>query len=517
MRIIRLVASCLLLGMILSPAGAGERLAFRVTLKEEASKEALSGRVVVFLLREGARGVSPRATPADAPFYDDPQPIYAVDVRDLQPGGAVEVSDDADAFPAKPSELPAGKYRVQAILDVSRDNSDWTREPGNVYSEVLTLVRSAAGEGGSTLEIPLTKRVEAESPDLGAGGEIFETRSKLLSAFRGRDVLLRAAVVPPTGLAPGRKCPAIYVVPGFGGDHTTARQYLRMRQFGTGDAGLGKAAFTIVLDPESGNGHTLFADSPNNGPVGRALVEELIPALEARYPLIAGPTARIVTGHSSGGWSSLWLALTYPGTFGACWSGSPDPVDFHAFQKINLYEQESFYTDGQGREIASNLLGGKVLMTIRQENQWEQVRGPSNTSGQQWDSWQAVFGPRDERGNPAALFDTQTGAIDRRTVDAYRAYDITDRLMKEPERYLPIFRDHIRIIVGDRDEWNLNAAVQLLRDRLATLGLAMDGVACFGKITIVPNTDHGTVTMSPAYRAMNGEMLEYFKKGGHIE
>jgi hypothetical protein len=515
MRSTCILAWTILLATGLCRADAGEPLAFRVKLDEAASTESMSGRIVVFLLREGARGVSPRATPADAPFYDDPQPIYAMDVRDLKPGGVVEIADDADAFPAKPSDLPAGKYKVQAILDAGRDNSDWKREPGNVYSEVLPLAREPGA--GLALEIPLTKRVEAEEPEPGPGGEVFEVRSKLLSAFRGRDVLLRAGVVFPSGVDTSKRYAAVYVVPGFGGDHAMARQYLRMRQRGMGDASLNKAAFTIVLDPESGNGHTLFADSPNNGPVGRALVEELIPALEARYQLIGRPTARIVTGHSSGGWSSLWLALTYPETFGACWSGSPDPVDFHAFQKINLYEASNFYTDAAGREIPSNLQGDKVLMTIRQENQWEQVRGPANTSGQQWDSWQAVFGLRDERGNPAALFDTVTGAIDKRTVEAYRAFDITDRLRNDPERYLPIFRDHIRIIVGDKDEWNLHAAVRLLRDALVEQGLAMDGVVSFGKVTIVPNTDHGTVMMTPDYRAMSTEMFEWFKKAGHAE
>ena len=36
---------------------------------------------------------------------------------------------------------------------------------------------------------------------------------------------------------------------------------------------LARSAFWIILDPESGNGHTLFANSDNNGPCGDATLD----------------------------------------------------------------------------------------------------------------------------------------------------------------------------------------------------------------------------------------------------
>src|SRR5207237_5249903 len=103
----------------------------------------------------------------------------------------------------------------------------------------------------------------------------------------------------------------------------------------------------IALDPESGNGHTLFANSDNNGPRGDALVEELIPALESKFHLISQKGARIVSGHSSGGWAAMWLTLQYPQTFGACFAVSPDPVDFHCLERIDIYNMSNAYSDGQ--------------------------------------------------------------------------------------------------------------------------------------------------------------------------
>jgi pimeloyl-ACP methyl ester carboxylesterase len=222
---------------------------------------------------------------------------------------------------------------------------------------------------------------------------------------------------------------------------------------------LARNAFWIVLDPESGNGHTLFADSANNGPCGEALVKELIPALEAKYRLAPEAKARLLRGHSSGGWSTLWLALRYPETFGATWSTSPDPVDFRKFQTPDIYSDINMYgvqqpTANGGEPTfkphSSYRAGGQSKMTIAQENQMEEVLGPDNTSAQQWDSWQAVWGPRNDRGHPAALYDPQTGVLDHALAEKYRPYDIADLVRREGGKYGPILHQRCRVVVGTR-------------------------------------------------------------------
>src|SRR6266852_2518217 len=94
----------------------------------------------------------------------------------------------------------------------------------------------------------------------------------------------------------------------------------------------------VTLDPSCRWGHQVFSDSDNNCPCVRALIEELIPHIEKQFRGLAVPGARFVTGHSSGGWSSLWLQVAYPDVFGGVWSTSPDPVDFHDFQRIDVYK-----------------------------------------------------------------------------------------------------------------------------------------------------------------------------------
>jgi S-formylglutathione hydrolase FrmB len=240
-------------------------------------------------------------------------------------------------------------------------------------------------------------------------------------------------------------------------------------------------------------------------------VQELIPALEQKYPLIAAPSARILRGHSSGGWSTLWLALTYPETFGASWSTAPDPVDFRRFQLVDIYGGKSFYVDAAGADLASLRSNGATKMTIRQEARGEDILGPDNTSGQQWDSWFAAFGPRNERGNPAALFDPESGALDPKVAAAYRKYDLGELLRTNPARALPLFRTNIHLVCGTEDSFYLNEAVQLMADELAKHpGDAADS----GYIKLVPG-DHSSVFGHEAMRAIPGEVLAHFRTAGH--
>ncbi|HEX6883389.1 MAG TPA: alpha/beta hydrolase-fold protein [Planctomycetota bacterium] len=493
---------------LLALAPAAQGAVFRVTLAPEARSTPVEGRLLVFLVQEGSE-LRADAQPIDGPFWGEPQPIFGRDVR-LEPRGLAVLDDAADAFPLRPSQLAPGAWRAQVRLDGARLDSRWRREPGNLWSEPVAFT---VPEKGAPVEVLLLLEhvVEPEPLPTVEGVEWFEVRSELLSAFRGRDVLLRAGVVLPKDHDRARRYPAQYEVPGFGGNHRDAAGGRRRRSEEGAALELARASFRIVLDPEGPNGHTLFADSASNGPCGRALVEELIPALERRYPLIAAPSARVLRGHSSGGWATLWLALTYPEVFGATWSTAPDPVDFRRFQRVDLYAAKNFYTGDGANDLPSLRGEDGERMTVRTEARGEDVLGPDNTSGQQWDSWFAVFGPRNARGNPAALFDPETGAIDPAVAEAYRGYDLGHLLRTDPARFVPLYRTRVRLVCGSEDSFYLNEAVELLRQELAAHVEAGD----VGYVKLVPG-DHGSVFASEAMRAIPGEVLEHFRRAGHV-
>ncbi len=493
------------------PAGSGA-ITVRVSFSKEVREATATGRLVVFTTRKGSRVGD--ADPIDGPFWDDPQPMFGIDVKDLAPGASAVIDDSATSFPGPISKLSPGVYRVQAMLDLKRENSSWRREDGNLFTSEVRELEVREGEPAG-VDLALDRVVRVDPLPERAGVEFVEIRSKLLSEFRGTDVMLRAGVVLPRGFDPKQKYAAVYEVPGFGGDHRGVMGAANRRDrvpenqpFGE----LSRRVFWIVLDPESPNGHTLFADSANNGPCGRALVEELIPAIEAKYPLVAAPAARMLRGHSSGGWSTLWLALNYPETFGACWSSSPDPVDFHAMQAGDIYENQNMYADARGQEIPSFRAHGEARMSVREENLMEEVLGPDNTSGQQWDSWFAAWGPRGASGNPAALFDPRSGVIDHAVAERYKNYDIHALTLANEGTWGLTFHQRIRLLVGSLDSFYLNEAVEKLKPTIDALHFFVYPEGKNGWIEIVPDADHGSVMGSARARDIPREMLEHLAR-----
>lgn len=550
--------ACAVVGVMgIAAAALADGVVFRVSINAGLVDGPVSGRVFVGVVAPG--NALPPGTAADAaPFWDDRQSMYGMDVKGVVPGAGVEVGDAADWAVAKPSALKPGVYTAAARLIAARRTSSWRNDAGNLFGGVVTFTVPEGGGAPIVVDLPLTKITKArewsagEQAGPGEGARLVEVKSTLLSEFFGREVSMRAGVVYPTGFdaKAGRRYAAVFEVPGFGGDHFGAvreakrRQERAARNESSPESRLDRETFFIVLDPESENGHTLFADSANNGPRGRALVEELIPELERRLPLEKRAEARLLRGHSSGGWSTLWLGLTYPDTFGAVWASSPDPVDFRALELVDIYSDASMYTSrpeeiGLAVEAArppsptreavvsaaadwpSFRVKGKVVMTVRAENENERLLGPRRTSGQQWASWQAVWGPREGDGSIAALYDDHTGAIRREVLDTYLKYDIGRQVRTKPEQSMPLLLNRVRLVVGGEDSFYLEQAVGMLKadveairahdPRAAEWGKAGDGK---GYITIVPGKDHGSVFGSEEVKRFPTEMLEHLEGHG---
>jgi pimeloyl-ACP methyl ester carboxylesterase len=519
----RVMLSRLFACVALSLASTANAVVFDVTLDAKMATAPQTGRLVVYLV--GPDVDLGRSEPARWDAWFDKMPLVGTSVRDLAPGASATLDDTCDSFLTAPSKLAPGKWSAQAVLDVKQDTSSFFSETGNFWSEPVTFTVDSTGDA-KPIKLSLTRVTKGSEFTDRQGVEFVNVKSKLLSDFRGREVTLHAGVVKPVDFDAKKTYAAIYDVPGFGGRATSALRQAAKRQAGVGSSDdertLARSTFYVVLDPEGPNGHTLFADSRVNGPCGRALVEELIPAIEAKYPqLAAKPAGRIVTGHSSGGWSSLWLGLTYPETFGAVWSSSPDPIDFRKLELIDIYADANAY-EKDGKEVSSTRdlkmkRGGEVL-SVREENGQEYILGPGNSSAGQWDSWQAVWGtPRDgDKLRPKPLFDEKTGAIDREEAERYRQYDVGHLLRTDPAKYLPLWRTRVRLVVGADDNFYLNEAVQLVKADLEKMPDVPLAEPRDGYIKIVPGTDHGTVFGSAEMRGRTKEMIEFLRRGGFV-
>jgi hypothetical protein len=95
-------------------------------------------------------------------------------------------------------------------------------------------------------------------------------------------------------------------------------------------------------------GDTYQVDSENNGPCGKALTEELIPAIEKMVGYNPANKMRFLAGCSTGGWVVMGLQIFYPDFFDGAWSYSPDPLEFEHYGLINIYEDETIFYNKYG-------------------------------------------------------------------------------------------------------------------------------------------------------------------------
>ncbi len=442
---------------VVAPATAQEPapLQFAVTY-DEAITDSFSGRVYVML---GSGRIEPRF----GPDWFNTQPFFAMDVEDWKPNTPLVFDDSALSFPGPISELNDERYGIQAVMRRNFDSPSIATGPGTAYSEGLLQQLDGASSGQVRLFIDQVVRPSRAYVDTDQRKYV-RVRSELLSKFYGRDIFMEAAVELPQRYHddPSRRYPVLYVIPGFVANHRVAAIW-GQRLIRSDDGGI----VVIGLNPRSGTGHHVFADSANNGPRGQALIEELIPHLEREFRIVAQSTGRFLTGRSSGGWSSLWLQVTYADFFGGVWSIVPDPVDFRDFQRINLYKPgENMYKDEAGNRRAIARRGDEPVLWYDDFAKMEVVQGP----GGQLYSFEAVFSPRGADGKPMPLYGRDTGEVNTDVADAWRKYDIGLVLKENWPTLESKLTGKLRIFAGEKDTFYLEGAVRLLKQTLDELG-----------------------------------------------
>jgi hypothetical protein len=227
-------------------------------------------------------------------------------------------------------------------------------------------------------------------------------------------------------------------------------------------------------------------NSPNTGPYGDAIMQELIPKVEETFRIIRKPYARVLSGGSTGGWISLTLQIFHPDFFGGVFSLCPDPVDFRYFQCINIYEDKNAYYKEFGwikvPTASDRLTDGIVRLTSQQRNHYELALGTRNRSGDQIDIFEAAYGPIGPDGYVKPLFDKMTGEIDTAVARYWKKnYDLRYYLEKNWSWLGPKLIGKLHIYTGEMDTFYLNNAVKLLERFLeSTTDPYYDGVIEYG-------------------------------------
>lgn len=467
-RATRLILASALASLLIGAAEPETR--FAVTLQPGLAKDA-SGRLLVFAAPVTSENVSSDAVDLERGGNVS---VAARDVASFGASRSATIDTQTAAFPASFATLAPGTYRVQAVLDCNGDYNFAGRGPGDFASKAVTVRFPLSSMPILQLDHvipPETDQFDTTGLPSVAAEQIAASRphlhderipSNVLTRFRGASQAVAAWVLTPPGYDPTSRTtyPTVYTAGAFGAGHKLAGQQLS-RMWHLMETGAMPPMIWVALDHSSPTGTTEFADSANNGRWGEALVGEVIPTLEARYRMDAKPSGRFLTGHSSGGWFALWAIVRYPQLFGGSWATAPDPVDFHDFLGVDLYAAgANMYRAPDGKPRPLERDHDKVLGTIEEAARLESVLGHS---GGQLRSFEWVFSPRQRDGEPAFLFDRETGAVDPAVAAYWRErYDIGHRIEADWPRLGKHLNGKVHVMVGTADSYYLDGPVRRL-------------------------------------------------------
>ena len=486
------------------------------------SQEPLNGHLILAISKAdggGGRG-GRRGNAAEPRFmlsetYESAQG-FGVDVVNLAPGKPIVVDAKTIGYPLPDlAALPAGDYMVQAVFNRYEafhlasgktvllppdqgEGQHWNRKPGNPYNEPvrlhidptssaplkLTLDKVIAPIAGTPQDPEV---IAKQDPAAAKYLKFFKFRSAKLSAFWGRDVYLGAWVLLPEGWDehPDARYPLVVyqdhyhaaigpvaftsIPPKAGTNSREARGYQLFQDWTDG-----RLPHVILLYVQNANPYyddSYVVDSANVGPYGSAINEELIPEVEKRYRGLGQGWARATFGGSTGGWEALATQVFYPDMYNGTWAACPDPVDFHAYQNTNLYDDKNaFFRRGDFGEVpvgGDRKPDGSLTATAGGEFRYEYILGTKGRSTEQWAIWQAVFSPAGPDGYPAQVLDSLTGEIDPKVVAYWHDhYDLNAILQRDWATLGPKLEGKIHVAVGDGDTYFLNNAVHLLQKSL---------------------------------------------------
>ncbi|MBQ3383654.1 MAG: hypothetical protein IJG59_00410 [Erysipelotrichaceae bacterium] len=465
-------------------------------------KEELNGRLLLFIDKPDSK--SPERYLFKRRGLDG-APVFGVTLYGVHGGDEIVFDDYKDSiigFPFDYEDIPHEKLAVQAFfiryhkyvrgdghtIYGMQDNGggcNYAVTPYNLYSAVKTI---EYGSEDICLEMKYQIKPERElkkgevlsQNNYDRKGRIryFKMKSKLLSKFWGEDTYIGANVLLPRNYSRKKKYPVLYWQGHWPADVPPFRYGLELREAEQGVTEYwdsGKAPEMIAVNIRDANMYyddSYRVNSANLGPYGDALVQEFIPAIEKKYGGMGTPESRLLAGGSTGGWESMALQLFYPDVFGGSWPACCDGMDFHAFQLIDMYNDENvFEIDHNWRKAerpGMRDVKGNVIWTMREENRYELALGGDLAHGMgQFGVFQACYSPCGDDGYPVYSYDPFTGKINKDVVRYWEEnYDLGAYIERNHEWLMPKIRGKIHLRDGDMDNFYLNGGHYILTDIL---------------------------------------------------
>lgn len=521
-----------------------------VSFPAAQSAKPLDGRLLLLISNDASD--EPRMQIDDTPRS---QMVFGTTVDGWQPGTPITVGDTADGYPVrKLSEVPAGEYTVQAVLNIYQtfhrgdgktvklapdrgEGQHWNLAPGNLMSAPR---RIHIGSGAPAVSVLLDAVIPPIKPEADTKYiRHIRIQSALLTKFWGTPMFLSAIVMVPEGFDTHTEThyPLAIFHDHFAASFNDFREtppdpnlkpdfserfhlagYNRIQQQEAYNNFLQWTApgtpRMLIVKLQHANpfyDDSYAVNSANVGPYGDAIEKELIPAIEKQFRGIGQGWARFLYGGSTGGWESIAVQMFYPEHYNGAFIACPDPVDFHAYMTRDLYKDDNmFFIQGATKQIEQPAMRdylGHTLISMRDNIAYEAALGDHGRSGEQFDIWQAVYSPVGKDGYPQPIFDKQTGVIDHHTAAYWRDhYDLNAILQRDWQKLGPKLQGKLHIYVGYEDTYFLNDAVYLMEDFLKTTGTPGHGVPYEGEVKYGPKAEHcwnGDFTKPNAYSRLH--------------
>ena len=465
------------------PAATGRGVRVEVSFPASVHAEPVNGRVYVMVSRTNDREPRLQIGRTGTPFFGR-------DVEKLAPGQAAVIDvTDLGTPVLSLKDLPPGDYFMQGFVNIYSEfkradghtvwmhddqweGQHWNTSPGNLYSEPQRVHIDAATE---TIKLSATNKVPAvQVPADTPRVKRFKVQSALLTKFWGRPIYLGATVLLPRDYESSTiRYPVLYRQGHFGLGAPLGYQDGNEIAIEWNRDGFPRMLVVTLQHPAPYFDDSYGVNSPNLGPYGDAIMQELIPEVEQRFRAIGEPWARITDGGSTGGWISLAHQILYPDFYGGVWSYCPDSVTFTDLEGINVYKDDNaFYRRIDWRTVPiinTREINGHVRLTSEQRNQMELVNGTKGRSGEQLDIWSAVFGPVGKDGYFEPLFDKKSGVINRAVADYWREhYDLLEYLKRNWATVGPKLVGKVHVYTGTMDNFFLNNSTKELEEWMKT-------------------------------------------------
>lgn len=488
-------------------------LQFAISFPLERSAQPLVGRLLLLISADST--AEPRFQINEGP---ETQLVFGIDVDGMQPNTAAVIDKRAFGFPLRSvASIPRGWYWVQGLLHKYEtfkrsdghtvklpmdrgEGQHWNLAPGNLLSSPKKMWLDPAKT--ETISILLDREIPPiEPPKDTRYIKHVKIQSERLTKFWGRPMYLGANVLLPEGFDshPHARYPLMifhgHFPHTFGGFRETMPdtanmkgEYSKRFKLHNYNKIVEMAAYefykewtsptfprVVAIEIQHANPYyddSYAVNSANLGPYGDAIMYELIPFVEKKFRCLGTGWSRFVYGGSTGGWEALAVQVFYPDEFNGCYAACPDPVDFRAYGVVNVYEHENaYYYDSKWKKTprpATRNYLGETLATLEEANHYELALGTNARSGEQWDIWQAVFGPVGENGYPKPIWDKLTGKIDRSVARYWKEnYDLSYILRRDWHKGLgKKLEGKIHIYCGEADNFFLNNAVYLIEEFL---------------------------------------------------